>query len=93
MVFDRFRLERNRLSDKIVNVKTISKREMTRKPSQLTAIQPGESMRVEDREGELIVTRPKRHRMTLAEIEAEIDRLGQGVPKIDTLSFLQEGES
>lgn len=82
-----------RLSGNIVSMKKITKRELARKPSRLTSIRPGESLQVEDREGGLIVTRQKRRRWTSAEIEAQIDRLGKGSPKIDTLSFLQEEET
>ena len=74
-------------------MKSITKRQLTRQPSKLTKIRAGESLRIDDREGGLVVTRPKRQRMTVAEIEAEIDRIGAGAPKIDTLAFLQEGES
>ena len=73
-------------------MKTISKRELSRKPSALTAIQPGESLRVEDREGGLIVLRPKHRRLSLDEMEVEIKRLSGDAPKLDTLTFLQEGE-
>lgn len=81
------------MSVNLVSMKKITKRELTRKPSCLTAIRPGESVRVEDREGGLIITRPKRRRWTAAEIEAEIDRIGKGAPQINTLAFLQEEES
>ena len=74
-------------------MKKITKRELTRKPSKLTSIRPGESLQIEDREGGLVVTRPKRRRWTATEIEAEIDRIGEGTPGIDTLAFLQEDES
>jgi hypothetical protein len=80
------------LSDNIVSMKKISKREMTRRPSQLTAIRPGESIQVEDREGGLMVTRQKRQQVSPAEIEAEIERLTGKGPKLDTLVLMQEGE-
>ncbi len=73
-------------------MKTISKRQMTRQPSQLTRIRPGESVRIEDREGGLLVSRPKPRRLSLAQMEAELDRLAEGLPKLNTLTFLQEGE-
>jgi hypothetical protein len=73
-------------------MKTISKRKLTRNPSQLTRIRPGESIRVEDRQGALLVTRPKPSRLILAEMEAELDRQSKGLPQLDTLSLLQEGE-
>ena len=76
----------------LVSVKTITKRELTRKPSTLTAIQPGECLGVEDREGGLIVTRQKRRRLSADEMEVEIQRLSGDAPKLDTLAFLQEGE-
>jgi hypothetical protein len=74
-------------------MKTISKRELSRKPSQLSAIQPGESVMVSDTGGGLIVTRPKRRRLTLDEMDAELQRLAKGCPKVDSLTLLQEGEA
>lgn len=74
-------------------MKKITKRELARKPSRLTSIRPGESVLIEDREGGLVVSRQKRRKWTSADIEEQIDRLGKGTPKIDTLAFLQEDES
>ncbi len=73
-------------------MKTISKREMTRRPSQLTAIRPGESIQVGDREGGLMVTRQKRQQVSSADIELEIERLTGKGPKLNTLVLMQEGE-
>jgi hypothetical protein len=65
---------------------------MTRRPSQLTAIGPGESIRVEDQAGGLIVSRPRR-RLSWPQMQRQLDALAEGCPKIDTLAFLQEGEA
>jgi hypothetical protein len=80
------------MSDYFVSMKKISKREMTRHPSQLTAIRPGESIQVEDREGGLVVMRKKKHHLTAEEISTELARLAGDAPEMDTLALLQEGE-
>jgi hypothetical protein len=74
-------------------VNTITKRDLSRKPSALSALQPGESLRVEDNQGGFIVTRAKGRRPTAEEMDAEIKRLSGKAPKLDTLAFLQEGEA
>jgi hypothetical protein len=80
------------MSDKYVSMKTISKRDMTRQPSKITRIRPGESLHIKDREGGLVVTRTKPKRMTFAEFEASVEDLGKGMPRLDTLALHQEGE-
>jgi hypothetical protein len=73
-------------------VKTITRRQLSREPASLNAIQPGETITVPDAHGGLLVTRPKRHRLTPAEMLAQLDAVpGQWIA-VDTRAFLGEGE-
>ena len=85
-------LDARHLSDNIVSVKTMTKRELSRNPAKLTAIKPGESVLVPDAKGGLMVTRRKKTRLPAGQMFAELERLCAGCPPIDTLAFLQEGE-
>jgi hypothetical protein len=77
------------LSDRVVCVKAISKREFMRKPSVVSGLQPGESVVLEGKPP-LVVSRPKERQITPDEIEAELDRLAPNCPRIDTLKVLKD---
>ena len=85
-------LDARHLSDNIVSVKTMTKRELSRNPAKLTAIKPGESVLVPDAKGGLVVTRRKANKLPAGQMFAELERLCAGCPPIDTLTFLQEAE-
>lgn len=78
--------------DNVVSMKTISRREMTRNPAVLNTIQPGETAQIEDRKGGLLVTRPKAHEWTPAQVVAEIERVGEGLPALDADKVLGDDE-
>ena len=73
-------------------MKTMTRRQLSREPSKLDKIKPGESVVVPDSKGGLIVTRLKKRKMSADELFAEVDRLGAGCSPMDTLKVLQEGE-
>jgi hypothetical protein len=79
-------------SDESVTMKTMTRRQLSREPSRLDKIRPGESVAVPDSKGGLIVTRPKKKRLSADELFAEVERMGAGCPPVDTLKILQEGE-
>jgi hypothetical protein len=85
-------LDASLLSDDFVSVKTISSRQLSRKPSLISAVKPGESVQVPDRQGGLVLTRSKKHVLTPAEMLAELYKLSAGAPPMDTKTFLEEGE-
>lgn len=80
------------LSDNVVSVKTITSRELSRKPSVITNIKPGESVHVPDRKGGLVLTRSKTQTISSAEMFAELETLTKGCAPMDTKTFLEEGE-
>ena len=73
-------------------MKTISSRELSRKPSLISRIKPGETVHVPDRKGGLVLTRAKGHKVTADEMFAELDRLTKDCAPIDAKAFLDEGE-
>jgi hypothetical protein len=73
-------------------MKTMARRQLSREPSRLDKIKPGESVAVPDSKGGLVVTRPKRKKLSADELFAEVERLGAGCPPVDTLKTLHEGE-
>ncbi len=77
------------MSDKVVCVKAISKRQFMRKPSVVSGLQPGESV-VPEGKPPLVVSRPKERRMAPEDLEAELDRLAGDCPKVDTLKILKD---
>jgi hypothetical protein len=86
---DNNRLNSAELSDRIVSMKTISKRQFMRRPSVVSNLQPGESVVLEGKPP-LVVSRPKGQQVTPREMDAELDRLAADCPKIDTLKVLQD---
>jgi hypothetical protein len=86
------RLTGNNCQTKVSPMKTLTRRQLSREPSQLDKIKPGESVAVPDSKGGLIVTRPKKRKLSAEELFAEVDRLGADCPSMDTLKILQEGE-
>jgi hypothetical protein len=79
------------LSDNSVSMKTITSRQLSRKPSLISAIKPGETVRVPDRQGGLLLTR-KKSAVSAEEMFAELDKLAAQCPPMDTKAFLDEGE-
>jgi hypothetical protein len=81
------------LSDYDVSgMNSITQRELNRKPSLASALQPGESIAIKDRKGGLVLTRLKQRSVTVADMEAALDRLAPRCPPLDTKAFLEESE-
>lgn len=78
------------MSDKFVTVKTITKRELARNPAAIAHLKPGQSVEVQGRDGNLIVSRAKKHRLTVEEMEAELDRLSAQCPPMDCQGILND---
>jgi hypothetical protein len=72
-------------------MKTITSRQLSRKPSLISAIKPGETVQVPDRQGGLLLTR-KKQAVSVEEMFAELDKLASQCPPMDTKAFLDEGE-
>ncbi len=73
-------------------MKTVTRRQLSREPSVLSNIKPGESVEVPDGQGGLIVTRKKKHRLTAEEMMAQLDALTSQCPAMDTKAFLDDEE-
>lgn len=78
------------MSDNVVTMKTLTRRQLSREPSKLDAIKPGESVVVPDAKGGLLVTRPKKNALSADEMLADLDKLAADCPSMDTLSFLTD---
>ena len=68
----------------------ISKRQLQRKPSLASKLKPGESVTIKDKEGALVISRPKRSTLGADEIHRELDRLCEGAPKLDAQAVLDD---
>jgi hypothetical protein len=90
--FGRNGLDGAKMSDNIVTMKTMTRRELSRQPSKLDGIKPGQSVRVPDSKGGLVVSRPKKNKMSAGEMFSELDKVAGECPAMDTKSFLEEGE-
>ena len=90
-MFGELTLDRLILSDNIVSMRTITSRDLSRKPSVISNIKPGESVHVPDRKGGLVMTRAK-SQISATEIFSELDALATQCPAMDTKAFLEEGE-
>jgi len=71
-------------------MKRISKRELVRNPALASHLRPGESIQLEDGKEPLVISRRKKRSLTAEDIHAELDRLCQGAPEIDTLAVLND---
>lgn len=73
-----------------VSMKTMTKRELTRNPSKVSELKPGESMTISDRKGGLTLRREKRVTISPDEMEAELKRICLGCPPVDSLAMMEE---
>ena len=76
--------------DIFVSMKQISKRELVRKPSLVSHLKPGESLVVADGKLPLLISRPKIKKLTAAEIEAELQKLGKVQPEMNCQEVLDD---
>jgi hypothetical protein len=73
-------------------MKTITRQQLSRKPSLISSVKPGESVHVPDRKGGLVLTRAKKNPLTPQEMLLELQAISNGCPAMDTKVFLEEGE-
>ena len=78
------------MSDNSVTMKTITRRQLSREPSKLDAIKPGETVAVPDSKGGLLVTRPKKSRLMPEQMMAQLDALPGPWPAVDSRAFLED---
>ena len=73
-------------------MKPITKRELSRNPALISHLKPGESVEVvgRDSDANLIVSRPKKQRLTAEQIEADLKRLSADDPKVDVQAVLND---
>ena len=71
-------------------MKAISKRQLVRNPALVSHLKPGESLEIADGDSKLIVSRPKRQRLTAEQIEADLKRLSAGDPPLDVQAVLKD---
>ena len=77
-------------ADIFVSMKTVSKRQLVRNPALVSHLKPGQSLQLEDGKEPLVVSRPKRPRLTAEQIHAELDRLCEGAPRHDSQAALRD---
>jgi len=78
------------LSDIVVTMKTITRRQLSRSPAALKSIHPGESVQVPDGNEGLIITRRKSRRVTAEEMFRELEKLAPHCPPADTLRLSED---
>jgi hypothetical protein len=71
-------------------MKTLTKRELVRKPSVVSGLKPGQSLAIRDGDSELIVTRKAAQKLSPDEIEAELQRIFEGAPELDCQAILDD---
>jgi len=71
-------------------MKTITKREISRNPSKISALKPGEAVAIADRQGGLTLRREKKVVVSPAEMEAELQRICAGCPPTDALQLMKD---
>jgi hypothetical protein len=76
-------------ADIFVSMRKISKRELVRNPSLASHLKPGQFIELEDGKEPLVISRPKRSRLTAEQIHAELDRLCEGAPSHDAQAVLR----
>jgi hypothetical protein len=70
-------------------MKQLSKRQVVRNPSLITRLEPGESMTVQDRKGELVIMRKRRIALTPDVLEARVHKLTGHLPPVDVNEVLE----
>ena len=78
------------VTDILISMKPISKRQLQRKPSLVSHLKPGESVTIKDKEGALVICRPKGSTLGADQIHRELDRLCQGAPKLNAQAVLDD---
>jgi hypothetical protein len=71
-------------------MKTISKRQLVRNPASVAHLKPGETVRIAGREGDLVLSRPKKNRLSGEQMMAELDRVASDSPPADCQKILDD---
>ena len=71
-------------------MKTITKRQLVRKPSVVSALKPGQSVAIRDGDSDLIVTRKAKEKLSPEEIEARLQDIFRGAPQLDCQAVLDD---
>jgi len=71
-------------------MRTIKKRELVRNPALASHLKPGESIQIEDGKEPLVILRRKRRTLNAKEIHAELDRICEDAPTVDSLAVLND---
>ncbi len=71
-------------------MKTLTKRELVRKPSVVSALKPGQSLMIQDGDSNLVVTRKADAKMVPEQIEAELQKIFAGAPVMDCQAVLDD---
>lgn len=86
----RVALKLDSVADIFVSVKRITKRELVRNPSLASSLKAGEALELEDGKDPLMISRPKRTRLSAETIHAELDRICEGAPAHDAQAALRD---
>ena len=89
-VFWHYGIDNTDTADIFVSMKTLTKRELVRKPSIVSSLKPGESVAIKDGGSELIVTRKARKKMSAEEFEAKLQEIFKGDPEMDCQAILHD---
>jgi hypothetical protein len=68
----------------------MTKRELTRNPSKISALKPGETIAIADRQGGLTLRREKKVTVSDEEMEAELQRICANCPEVDSLAMMKD---
>jgi hypothetical protein len=71
-------------------MKRLTKRELSRSPSRVSELKPGESVAIADRQGGLTLRREKKVTISPDQMEAELQRICQGCPLVDSLAMMED---
>ena len=71
-------------------MKTVTKRQLVRKPSIVSALKPGQSMAIRDGDSDLIVTRKTMEKLSPEAIEAQLQEIFRGAPPLDCQAVLDD---
>ena len=71
-------------------MKTLTKRELVKRPALVSQLQPGESVQIEDGTLPITVTRKKPPRLTPEQIEKDLQKLWKGLGTVDCQAVLND---
>jgi hypothetical protein len=71
-------------------MRTITRRQLSREADATKGIAPGESVQVPDDNGGLIITRRKKHQMSVNQMMDQVAKLPGNWPDIDTDALMED---